>query len=216
MLRKAVDWEYIDDNPAWGVKQRREEVPEFEYLTAHEMDRLLEACPAHLQPIVIVALYTGMRRGEILNLEWKDVNLDVGDRGLITIRKSKNHDTRYIPMNSLVSETLMKHPKRIVGGKVSDHVFSNRDGAAVKSIRNGFEAAVRRARINKHIRFHDLRHTFASHLVMRGVDLRTVAKLLGHRDIRVTMRYAHLGSDHLQAAVDVLTGQNHESSLQAI
>ena len=60
-----------------------------------------------------------------------------------------------------------------------------------------------RSKIEKHIRFHDFRHTFANHLVMRGIDLRTVAKLMGHKDIKMTMRYAHLAPDHLQAAVDV-------------
>ena len=79
-----------------------------------------------------------------------------------------------------------------------------KDGEGLKSIRNGFEAAVKRAGIEKHIRFHDLRHTFASWLVMKGIDLRTVAKLVGHRDIRITMRYAHLAPEHLQAAVDAL------------
>ena len=64
---------------------------------------------------------------------------------------------------------------------------------------------MRRANLDKHITFHDLRHTFASHLVMKGVDLSTVAKLMGHRDIRVTMRYSHLAPDHLQDAVDRLT-----------
>ena len=89
--------------------------------------------------------------------------------------------------------------------KEESFVFAKSTGEGLKSISNGFEGAVRRCKLGKHIRFHDLRHTFASHLVMKGVDLRTVAKLMGHRDIRVTMRYAHLAPDHLQAAVDVLT-----------
>ena len=81
-------------------------------------------------------------------------------------------------------------------------------------IRNGFESAVRRAGIEKHIRFRDLRYTFASQPVMKGVDLRTVAALMGHRDIRVTMRYAHLAPDHLQGAVDLST-QSSQNLQQA-
>ena len=71
-------------------------------------------------------------------------------------------------------------------------------------MRKVFSGSLKRAEITRHVRFHDLRHTFASHLVMKGVDLRTVANLMGHRDIKMTMRYAHLAPEHLQAAVDIL------------
>jgi integrase len=142
-----------------------------------------------------------MRRGEILNLQWKDVSFT---KGIITVRDTKNHETRYIPLNPKVAETLQGLPRSISRGKDQSYVFVKPDGEGVKSIRNGFEGAVRRANLGKHIRFHDLRHTFASHLVMKGVDLRTVAKLLGHKDIRITMRYVHLAPDHLQSAVSVL------------
>ena len=139
-----------------------------------------------------------------MKLQWRDLDFDNGPLGIVTLRETKSHETRHVPMNELARETLEKCPKRIVDGKICPWVFSRPDGDALRSIRNGFEAAVKRAGITKHIRFHDLRHTFASHLVMKGVDLRTVAKLMGHRDIRVTMRYAHLAPEHLQAAVDVL------------
>ena len=215
MLRKAVDWEYLEANPAWGVSQQREEVIEFEFVREEEIPLLIDACPAHLKPVVIFALQTGMRRGEILNLQWQDVSFDKGERGLITVRKTKNHETRYIPMTPLVRETLQDLPRNIASGKDASFVFARPDGEGIKSIRNGFEAAVRRSKLGKHIRFHDLRHTFASLLVMKGVDLRTVAKLMGHRDIRVTMRYAHLAPEHLQAAVDVLARPSVQSEQKA-
>jgi site-specific recombinase XerD len=155
-----------------------------------------------------------MRRGELLALQWQDVKFGKEERGILTIRKSKNHDMRHITMNARVRETLQKLPRNITEGKEDSYVFAKKNGEGLKSIRNGFEAAVVRAKIEKHIRFHDLRHTFASWLVMKGIDLRTVASLLGHRDIRVTMRYAHLAPDHLQAAVDVLMHPNHAREQQ--
>ena len=215
MLRKAVDWEYLESNPAWGVSQQREEVPEFEILTEEDEALLLNVCQPFLRRIVIFALNTGMRRGEILSLQWRDVDFDMGERGIITIRKTKNHEIRYLPMNPLVRETLHGLPRNIASGKNESYVFAKSTGEGVKSLRNGYEAAVKRANLGKHIRFHDLRHTFASNLVMKGVDLRTVAKLMGHRDIRVTMRYAHLAPEHLQAAVDVLALEGREKKHKA-
>ena len=215
MLRKAVDWEYLENNPAWGVSQQREEVPEFEILTEKEEALLLNVCQLFLRRFVVIALNTGMRRGEILNLQWRDIDFDKGERGIITVRKTKNHETRYIPMNPLVRQTLQELPRNIACGKDESYVFAKSTGEGVKSVRNGFEGAVKRANIGKHLRFHDLRHTFASNLVMKGVDLRTAAKLMGHRDIRVTMRYAHLAPEHLQAAVDVLALEGREKKHKA-
>ena len=129
---------------------------------------------------------------------------------MITVRDSKNHDTRYIPMNRIVRDAVQRHPRRIVGGQVSPFVFSSAEGNRITDVKKGFAGALKRAGITRHVRFHDLRHTFASHLTMKGVDLRTVAKLLGHRDIKVTMRYAHLAPEHLQAAVDALVSPDDQ------
>jgi site-specific recombinase XerD len=107
-------------------------------------------------------------------------------------------------MHPVVRDALTKHPKRVAQGRVGSLVFSRPDGSPMGDVRDGLEGALKRAGVTRRIRFHDLRHTFASHLVMRGVDLRTVAQLLGHRDIKMTMRYAHLAPEHLEAAVNAL------------
>ena len=220
ILRKAVDWDYLEINPASGVKHQRVEVPEFSILTEEEMDRFIDKASPHLRTIFILALNTGMRRGEIFRLEWRDVDFD---QGIITVRKPKNYETRYIPMNASVRDALATQPRRIVvdseaTGRVErracPYVFSNDDGSPLKAIDTGFQASLNRAGITKHFRFHDMRHTFASHLVMKGVDMRTVAKLMGHKDIKQTMRYAHLAPDHLQAAVEVLTRRESQQGRQ--
>jgi site-specific recombinase XerD len=213
MLRKAVDWGYLQSNPAGGVKQQKESPPEFDFLREGEINLLIEKAAPHLKAFLTLAIYTGMRRGELFKLEWRDVGFSKGEKGIITVRDTKNRDTRYIPMSNIVRDTLQRHPKRILveageKGQVTRRecplVFSWPDGSGFKWIDNGFKGALERAGVTRYIRFHDLRHTFASHLTMKGVDLRTVAKLLGHRDIKMTMRYAHLAPDHLQGAVDVL------------
>jgi site-specific recombinase XerD len=202
MLRKAVDWEYLEASPAAGVRQMRAEAREFHFLSEEEMDRFIEAAPAYLKALFVVALNTGLRRGELFRLAWEDVDFE---QGFITVRQTKNYEPRYVPMNALVRQALQGHPRRIVQGKVCPLVFSNEDGTEYQNIDKGFRATLRRAGVTKHFRIHDMRHTFASHLTMKGVDLRTVAKLLGHRDIKQTMRYAHLAPEHLQAAVESLT-----------
>lgn len=205
MLRKAVDWGYLKENPAWGIKQMKENPPEFAFLTFDEIDRLIEATSGRLKTFFTLAVHTGMRLGELLKLEWRDVDFNKGEQGFITVRDAKNHETRHVPMNSVVRTALHKYPQRIVNGKRCVHVFTNDDGTPYRSVKDGFVTALKLAGIERHVRFHDLRHTFASHLVMKGVDIRTVAKLMGHKDIKMTMRYAHLAPDHLQTAVDVLS-----------
>ncbi len=139
MLRKAVDWGYLASNPAGDVKQSRESPPEFDYLTEDEIDRLLEGCGSpQLRAIVTVAVHTGMRRGEIFGLEWRDVAFDKGENGLITVRKPKNDDTRYIPMNQAVREALSGYPKRIVAGKLCPWVFSGATGSPLTDVKKGF------------------------------------------------------------------------------
>jgi integrase len=140
-----------------------------------------------------MALNTGMRRGEILNLKWSDINMRTGT---IIIRKSKNNEVRMIPINDTLKQSL----EQIGPQQSNEYVFGNGNGKPYVTIKTGFKAAVRRAGITD-FRFHDLRHTFASHLIMSGVDIKSVQELLGHKDIRMTIRYSHLSNAHLQEAV---------------
>ncbi len=205
MLRKAVEWGYLKTNPAEFVKKLKTGAPHFRYLSAEEITKLLAACTCsdnpQFYPFVVVALNTGMRLGELTALEWKDID---SRRGILRVDNKEDHHTknyrvRVIPMNDLLTEVLRKMPRRLD----SSRVFQRKDGSKFNKMRTGFQNAVKRAGI-PHVRFHDLRHTFASHLVMGGVDIRTVQELLGRKDIRMTMRYSHLAPDHMKNAVRIL------------
>ena len=213
MFRKAVEWGYIKEAPVAHMKKIKTGVRHFRYLTCEEIDKLLDACRQSPNPqlyvFVVTALNTGMRLGELTALEWKDVDFK---RGTLRVdnkedHHTKNYEPRTIPMNDQLIEVLSKHPRRLD----SPYVFARKGGEKFRKMRTSFENAVKRAGI-PHVRFHDLRHTFASHLVMGGVDIRTVQELLGHKDIRVTMRYAHLAPDHMRNAVKVLDRRAEESS----
>lgn len=196
MFSMAIKWDKADTNPVKRVNLFKEERKPFRILLPEEEETLIGAAPGHLKPILIVAVNTGMRKGEILDLRWENVDLV---NGVITVEKSKNWKLRQIPMNSRVFETL-RSLKR-----TGDYVFSKRNGDPRHSVRRAFEVAREKAGIPK-CRFHDLRHTFASRLVMAGVDLVTVKELLGHSSITTTMIYSHPSPEHKKKAVEVLGG----------
>ena len=154
----------------------------------------------HLTPLVLVALNTGLRRGELFALLWGDVDL-LGAR--LTVRAAvrgaaKSGVSRVLPLNPAALRVLRAwHP---VNAPIDARVFPGKDGAPLDSIKKSWGALVAAAKINN-FRFHDCRHDFASRLVMAGVDLNTVRELLGHADIKMTLRYAHLAPEHKAAAV---------------
>lgn len=144
--------------------------------------------------MVIVALYTGMRRGEIYNLQWEDIDLQ---RGIIYVLDTKNSEAREVRMADIVRRALVsikRHPE-------SSYVFCKKDGTKYGSLKKSFLKALDKSGI-MNFRFHDLRHTFASHLVMNNIDLNTVRELLGHKSLRMTLRYAHLSRDHKRVAIE--------------
>ncbi|MCG8408899.1 MAG: tyrosine-type recombinase/integrase [Phycisphaerales bacterium] len=155
----------------------------------------------HLKPLVILALNTGMRRGELFGLEWDDVDLE---RATLTIvgDRAKSGSTRYIPLNSEALSVLEVYWRQTADDNPA-LVFPGRHGSRLDNIRKSWSRLLDLARIDN-FRFHDLRHHFASKLVMAGVDLNTVRELLGHSDYKMTLRYAHLAPEHKLQAVEML------------
>ena len=143
-----------------------------------------------------IALNTGMRKNEILKLTWDRVDFS---RGVLQLAETKNGRRREVPMNRAVYDVL----SNLADKKEEGPVFRRKDGAAWGDVRTAFEHACRRAKITD-FRFHDLRHTCASWLIMRGRSLKEVQEILGHREFSMTLRYAHLSPDRLREAVAAL------------
>jgi integrase len=201
MITKAVEWGYLKNSPAKPVKLLKEPPGRLRYLEADEIERVLDGCNddprvLYLGPIVLMALHTGMRLGEIVGLRWDDIDLK---QRLITITKTKNNQRKTIPINDVLYEELSRVPRHVT----SAYVFCHPDGARILRVDRSFHSALKRAGVDE-FRFHDLRHTFASHLAMRGVPLETIGTLLGHKDPKMTKRYAHLSPASLKAAVTTL------------
>ena len=196
MFNRAILWGKAENNPCKGIKMLKVNNQRLRFLEKEEIDKLLANCCEHLKPIVIVALNTGMRKGEILGLKWHDIDIK---RNIIHLYNTKNGEKREIPMNNIVQKTIigvLKNPE-------SQYIFCNKDGKPYGNVRTSFFTALKKSDIVD-FRFHDLRHTFASQLVMSGVDLNTVRELLGHKSLEMTLRYSHLSPDHKQQAVDLL------------
>ena len=194
MYTKAIEWGKCKENPAKKVKKLKGEVKRVRFLMPDEVQTLLSNCADHLKPIVTVAVHTGMRKGEILSLKWEQVNFE---QGIVTLHDTKNNERRDIPMDETVKTALKEMERK------SEHVFCNEEGEGFVRLQSSFEGALEKCGIED-FRFHDLRHTFASNLVMAGEDLNTVRELLGHKDLTMTLRYAHLSPNHKTRAVNVL------------
>lgn len=150
MFNKAIEWGKAKENPARKVKLLREENRRVRYLEKEETKALLETCPPHLKPIVITALNTGMRKGEILTLKWSQVDLV---HGIIYIHDTKSGRPREVYINEWLLETLLELSEHRRGS----YVFCDERARPYGSIRKSFETAKRKAGIED-LRFHDLRH----------------------------------------------------------
>lgn len=194
MYTKAIEWGKCKENPTKKVKRLKGEVKRVRFLMPDEAQRLLSNCADHLKPIVTVALNTGMRRGELLGLRWNQINFE---QGIITLLDTKNDERRDVPMNETVKAVLREVEKK------GSYIFCDGNGENFSTVRRSFETALRKSGIED-FRFHDLRHCFASTLVMEGVDIMTVKELLGHKTLEMTLRYAHLAPSHKTRAVNIL------------
>ncbi|HXF92462.1 MAG TPA: tyrosine-type recombinase/integrase [Nitrospiraceae bacterium] len=204
-LKKAFnlarrEWEWCQDNPVSRVSMEKEANKRDRWLTQEEERRLLAACPAWLREIVVFALHTGMRLGEILALTWSGVDLF---RKTVTVFRSKNGERRTIPINQTVVDLLKR--KARVRSLHTTLVFCSTAHTQIEAnnLRRAFRLALQEAKIAD-CHFHDLRHTFATRLVQAKVDLYTVQRLLGHKSPTMTQRYAHHYPESLRYGVAIL------------
>jgi len=229
-LSKAVEWDIISDHPLKKLKMLRPDFSgKFKFLSDEEEKRLRFAMIArekelreqrksanqwretrgyplfpdlsnihfvdYLQPMILLSINTGMRRGELFSLCWEYIDIN---RAMLTVdgSTSKNAKTRHIPLNKEALFVL----KCWMGNTKEGLVFPAKSGTKLNNVRKSWLTLLKKAQIEK-FRWHDMRHHFASRLVMAGVDLNTVRELLGHSDIKMTLRYAHLAPEHKAKAV---------------
>lgn len=224
MMNWAMDNGYLKKNPIKGIKPPKVGPGRLRYLSPEEFKRLMEAMEpssllenpynkgekvsdlvrGYLKPMVTLALNAGCRLGELLSLEWKDVNLK---EGIITLEHTKNRERRIIPLNEVAHEAIQSLPRRIDTERLFP--FSRHQ------VHGAFYRACKRAGI-KDFKFHDMRHTFASYLAMSGANMRTIQELLGHKDLRMYMRYSHLSPAHLKEAVNKLKLPREDSGWKPI
>jgi integrase len=195
---KAVEWEYLKTNPFKYIKQQRVERPLPRYLTGEEISEIFKVMERNRQNkeeyklLFGVYIYTGMRRSEALNLRWGDIDFK---NMFIRVENTKTKIPRVIPLINELYEMLTVYKK--TGKRGSGKIFHISPNEATHRFKEYFRA------IGKNdLRLHDLRHTFASQLVMRGVDLPTVQALLGHTSITTTMIYAHLSTNHIRGEME--------------
>ena len=200
LFNLAIDWDmYLGSNPLRKVKFFQEVNTGFRVLIPEEEARLLRNAAPAIQDVVLYALNTGCRIGEIFSLRWQHV--DVAG-GLINVFSPKTQKILVVPINSQVRRTL----EFWALGRKNEFVFYNqKTGEPFVDLDAGLQLACKKAEIEG-VTWHTLRHTFASRLLERGVDIMTVKELLGHSTVTVTMRYTHSNLDSKVAAVGKLAG----------
>jgi integrase len=199
-------------NPVRRVKLFHEDNSRLRYLTRDEYDRLIDAVRAmkarannpspYLEEQIVLATHTGLRRGSLFGLRWEQIDLV---HSVMRIPRTKSGRPLSVPLNATAKGTLEKLSKACEPENpyVFPHKLGKHAGEPVHDVKNGFHAALKLAGIED-FTWHDLRHTFASWLMMRGASLRSVAELLGHQSLKMTMRYAHLSPAFLSAEVSLL------------
>ena len=198
---------YNGDNPVSKVKKPSEDNRRSRFLSHEEAALLLDALQqvsSTTHNMALLSLHCGLRAGEIFSLTWNDIDFR---NGTILIKDTKSGRNRNAVMTSGVREILEQRSKH----KTSDIVFPSRTGTRTEEVSHTFDRVVTKLGFNANIKdrrqkvvFHTLRHTYASWLVMSGVDLYTVQRLMGHSTISMTERYSHLAPDHLRKAVSKL------------
>ena len=204
------EWEWATDNPVLRIAKEKVRNIIERWLTPEEEQRLLAASPPWLQEIIVFALHTGLRRGEILTLQWSHVDLS---RHTLTILEQKNGARDTLPVNATAMEVLQA--RAAVRTNSTEAVFVNEAGhpREARNLLRAFYPAMRRAGITR-FRFHDLRHTFATRLIQAGVDVYTVQKLGRWKTISMVLRYAHHQPESLRGGAEVLDRLRREQNTE--
>ncbi|GAD80625.1 site-specific integrase [Vibrio ezurae] len=232
-LSRAVEWDLIEAHNLTKVKTLKNDNTRIRYLSEEEEDRLFEAIfnrtelirnkrissnkhreirgeplyPSlsgvrfvdYVEPIILTAMHTGLRRGELLSLTWDDVYFS-HQYLVVKSSEAKSKKARTLPLNTTIMDVLKDWRKQ---HPFNHYVFTAGTDKPLTDIKKPWLRIVEKAGLSN-FNFHDLRHHFASKLVMAGVDLNTVRELLGHADLNMTLRYAHLAPEHKAAAVNLI------------
>jgi len=208
-LTTAVrEWQWIHENPCLKVRKPKASPGRTRYMSKEEIARLLEACKVsqnkHLHLIFLIALSTGARKSEILGLRGKDVDLD---NRIFLLNETKIGEARTLPISDQVFEVLKSHTFEKDALLFPSPTNPNQPIC----IRSAWEVAVSRAALQD-MRFHDIRHTTASWLIMNGLSTREVAEILGHKSLQTTARYSHLANAHKRKLINRLEEIIYEKS----
>ena len=183
------------------------EEPRIRFLSTEEISRFLDAAESdrapYLMPILVLALNTGMRKGEILNLRWEDADFQ---RRVIQVKKTKNDQPREVPMTDWLFDALCDWRKKSQKRLDNGFVFANNNGQQLTKFYKAFHVALKKAGI-KDFRFHDLRHTAASQMYMAGLDIKFIKEIGGWKTLQMVDRYSHLSTEHKRA--HMLIFENH-------
>lgn len=208
IFSKAVEWEMMEENPFDKGKSLKikENNKRYRYLSKDEIDRFLDNCiRPWFKDIAMVDLFSGLRKKELLGLKWEQIKGD-----FIYLSKTKTDEARQVPilqddeeidLMDILADIKQRNQLK------SEYVFIDEKGNHINTHRLNYalKGTLRCAGIED-FKFHDLRHTFASHFVMNGGSLKALQEMLGHKNITMTMRYAHLSKEHKKNEIKVLSG----------
>ena len=216
-LKKAInEWEWLDTNPLDKVEKKRATRGRTRFLSDKEQENLLNICKdasnKHLYLLVVLALATGARRGEIMNLTWDNVKLDI-ETPMLYFMETKNGENRAVPLTAFGLDVMKEYSK--VRNIKSNLVFARPGGEAVMDLRWQWEEAVKKAKL-ENFTFHDLRHTAASNLAMDGAGLIEIAEILGHKTMAMVQRYSHLTKKHTAKVLERMNNKQFAKHIEQV
>ena len=192
-------WEWLSDSPIRKLPKLREPRGRVRYLSEEERAILLQA--ARLSPnkilhlVIVLALSTGARKGELLNMQWSDINFE---RRKMVFQQTKNGERRSAILGEFALKLLQEH--RAQSDEVSSYVFPSKRGNPIR-VDKDFRELIQSVGI-ENFRFHDLRHSAASYLAMNGASVTDIAEVLGHKTLSMVKRYTHLSDSHTRSVVE--------------